>query len=253
MSFINSIVSVGKQALGWFTGDSTGAKVARTAGLAFVVNQLNNTVKAENTPGERDTSTRTRIDPDTNHSIPIVYGTAFLSGVVTDAVLTNGNQTMWFCVTLSEETGTLLSTDEPSEFTFEKLYWNGNLVTLQTDGVTVQSFTDEDDNTTDDPSGLIKLYPFVGSGSPKQFAGYGAGNTEDARDLFPNWTSTHAMNNLVFCLIRVDYNASKNITGLGRLEFKLTNSMTLPGDVLFDYTTNTLYGAGIPTEDVNSE
>ena len=252
MSFINSIVSVGKQAVGWFTGESTGAKVARTAGLAFLVNQLNNTVNAPSEQEPRNTLTRTRIDPDTRHSIPVLYGSAFISGVVTDAQLVNGNQTMWYCVTLCEKTGNLLSTGEASQFQFEKLYWNGNLVTLQNDGVTVQSFTDEDDNTTTDPSGLIKIYPFVGSDGPQGFVGYNNSNSEDARDLFPEWTNTHTMTDLVFCLIRIDYNASKSVTGLGRLEFKITNSMTLPGDVLYDYTTNSTYGAGLDPGDINS-
>lgn len=253
MSFINSIVSVGKQALGWFTGESTGAKVARTAGLAFLVNQLNSSVNASNQTEDIDRGVRTRVDPSTDHSIPIVYGDAYLSGVVTDAVLTNSNQTMWYCVTLCEKTGVKLSDSQQSTIDFESVYWNGNLVTLQTDGITVASFTDPDDNTTTNPSGLIKFYPFSGgSDAPVQFANYTTGNTANAYDIFPNWTATHSMDDLVFCLIRVDYNRDKDVTGLGSLEFRLSNDMRLPGDVIYDYARNTRYGAGLTDEEINS-
>jgi hypothetical protein len=53
------------------------------------------------------------------------------------------------------------------------------------------------------------------------------------------------MSNLVFVIVRVDYNKDKNITGLGDLTFEIKNSMKLPGDCLYDYMTNTRYGAGI--------
>jgi hypothetical protein len=57
------------------------------------------------------------------------------------------------------------------------------------------------------------------------------------------------MSDLVFAIIRLDYDAEKNVTGLGNVRFKISNSMTQPGDCLYDYMTNTRYGAGIdPTE-----
>ena len=59
------------------------------------------------------------------------------------------------------------------------------------------------------------------------------------------------MNNLAFVLVSIVYNAEKNLTGLGNMQFKVTNTMKQPGDVLFDYMTNARYGAGIPEAEIN--
>ena len=82
--------------------------------------------------------------------------------------------------------------------------------------------------------------------------GYNATNNNLAYNLFPQWTDAHTMNQLVFALVRIDYNKDKNSTGLGNLQFKLSNTMSMPGDCLYDYMTNTRYGAGIPPEEINS-
>jgi hypothetical protein len=36
------------------------------------------------------------------------------------------------------------------------------------------------------------------------------------------------------------------------MRFKIQNSMTLPGDCIYDYMTNTRYGAGIDPAEINS-
>jgi hypothetical protein len=183
----------------------------------------------------------------------VVYGQAVLGGIVTDAVLTNSNQTMWYCITICEKTGNLIN-GTASVINFEQLYWNQTKVNFQADGITVASVTDDNDVVVTDFNGLIKIYPFSGSSlSPVKFAGQALGNTQPAYSLFPNWTANYTMNDLVFCLVRIDYNRDKNVTGLGKLEFKIKNTMTDPGDCLYDYMSNTRYGAGIPDAEINKE
>ena len=58
------------------------------------------------------------------------------------------------------------------------------------------------------------------------------------------------MNNLVFALFKVTYNKEQRVTSLGDIQFKLSNTLTQPGDVLYDYMTNTRYGAGIAARDI---
>jgi hypothetical protein len=58
------------------------------------------------------------------------------------------------------------------------------------------------------------------------------------------------MSNLVFALVRVDYNREKNVTGLANTIFNVSNTMFQPGDVVYDYLTNTTYGAGIASGDI---
>jgi hypothetical protein len=60
------------------------------------------------------------------------------------------------------------------------------------------------------------------------------------------------MNELIFSVVRVEYSREKNVTGIGDLKFHIQNSMFLPGDVLYDYMTNTRYGAGIAQAEILS-
>jgi hypothetical protein len=58
------------------------------------------------------------------------------------------------------------------------------------------------------------------------------------------------MSDLVFALVRVDYNRDKSVTAIGDYQFNIINSMSLQGDVIFDYATNTRYGAGIRLREI---
>lgn len=258
MSFIDSIVSAGKSAFDFVTGDTTGGALARSAILGVGLNQfqkhfVNDNEDPKNDNNRRDGGVRERVDPDTQNVIPILYGDAYIQGVVSDARLTNNRFTMWYCITLCEQTGTKLSDGQPSTISFKEVFWNGLRITFQSDGVTVGDVYDEDDVKTDNFSGLVKFYPFSGgSNKPVGFATESNSNGQSAQQLFPEWPNTNEMNDLVFCLVRVDYAANKGVTGLGRLNFRLSNDMKKPGDVLNDYLNNKRYGAGIPPEEIST-
>lgn len=260
MSFIDDILDVGSSVWNAFTGPGTGAAIARATALGYLLKEVTESINKDNQKTDTaasatpDYGVREQVDPDTDNSIPVVYGQAFISGKVTDAVLTNSNQTMWYCLTICEKTGNLnLGQGDPSVITFEKIYWNETEIAFQSDGITAASLTDEDGNTSSDINGLVKIYCFNGGSlSPVVPRGYSNGSLQAAYALFPNWTAYHTMNDLVFALVRVDYNKAKNITGLGNIEFKLKNTLKEPGDVVYDYMTNTRYGAGIVPEEIKS-
>lgn len=260
MSFLDDIIDVGKGIWDLATGSGVVGGIVKSAGLGFLLNQVTNSINKDNEKPETannnrpDPGVREQVDPDTNHSVPVVYGQAYLGGIVTDAVLTNDNKTMWYCITICEKTGTKLSDKQPSQISVDAVYWNQNKINFQSDGITAASFTDESGNTSDSVSGLIRVYPFTGgSNSPSKITGQALGNTQPAYNIFPNWTSNHTMNDLVFVLIRVDYSQEKKVTGLGNMEFKIKNTMTQPGDCLHDYMTNERYGAGIKAEEIYGE
>jgi hypothetical protein len=250
MSWIDDIVSFGSSALGYLGGNTLGSQLARTALTGLVLNQVYKSVNKGNE--QTDKGTRIQVDPNPDFSIPVVYGDAVLSGAVTDAVLTNDNGTMFYCITLCEKTGAdNLGTGNQSQFSFKDIYLDDNRLLFESDGVTVSGYIDKANNTcTDKLAGKIKIYCFNGnSTTPKAMANYALSTAQNAYDIMPNWTSSHAMSDLVFAIIRLDYDAEKNVTGLGNVRFKISNSMTQPGDCLYDYMTNTRYGAGIdPTE-----
>ena len=254
MSFLDSLLNVGKDVWGWATGNSTSAALARTAALGFALNQLTKSISGDNKDKtEPDYGVREQIDPDTNNSVPVVYGQAYLGGYVTDAYMTDDNLTMWYCLTICEKTGNLLSNGQPSQISIEAVYWNQSLVLFQSNGYVVSGLRDNDGNTNTDMNGLVAILAYSGGSYNPIPIGTGTNPNQNAMDVFPPWTDTCTMDDLVFVLVGVEYNKVKNVTGIGNLEFKVRNTMKKPGDVLYDYMTNTRYGAGIAPEEIKSE
>lgn len=259
MSWLDDLSGFAKSIFSGPTTRNIATSVAKTAALGFLVNQVNKSINKQNSLPDTANSTqpdrfvREQLSPDTNHSVPVIYGSAFIKGRITDAVLADDNKTMWYCVTICEKTGTLLSTGSASVFTFDQVYLNGNLVTFQSDGITVQSTADADGNVDNSMNGLIKVYCFRGgSADPVVPLGYTNGSLGFAYSFMPNWGINHTMSDLVFAIVRVEYNKERNVTSLGEIEFKITNSMTLPGDCIYDYMRNTRYGAGIADGEIYS-
>jgi hypothetical protein len=256
MSFLDSLIDLGSTALSWLGGNSVGGQLARTALTGYALNQVTSSINKDNeaakdTTAKIDPGVRLQVDPDTEYRVPLVYGQATLGGTVTDAVLTNNNGTMFFCLTICEKTGlTNLGTGAPSTFSFNDIYWDDARLIFQSDGITVAGNIDKSGNVCTDYNGKIKIYCYNGnSTNQKNIDNYSLASSVAAYSVMPNWTSAHNMTDLIFAIVRVDYDAVAGVKGLGQLKFKITNSMTQPGDVLYDYMTNTRYGAGIaPTE-----
>jgi hypothetical protein len=204
--------------------------------------------------------------PATNHKIPVVYGSAYLGGAITDAQLVNDNKTMWVCLAISEYTGKLFSTGNNPVYTFSKCYRNADQIIFEADGVTVAKSVDADGNEDTSMAGLIKIYMYAGSGaSAGQLTPAAASCVStptitpvNAWSIFPDWVApsgvipNNNMSDLVFALVRVDYNRDKNVTAIGDFQFNIINSMSQQGDVIFDYATNTRYGAGIRLKEINT-
>jgi len=145
MSWIDDIVSLGSSALNYLGGNSIGSALARTAVTGLVLNQVAKSLNKENKV--QDKGTRVQVEPNPDNRIPIVYGDAVLGGAITDAVLTNGNGTMFFCFTICERTGnTNLGAGAASEFKFNNIYWNDNRLLFQSDGITASGFVDKANN-----------------------------------------------------------------------------------------------------------
>lgn len=254
MSFLDGILSVGKSAVKFISGSSILSGLARTAILGLAVRKLSqNAIKGNDsgTQANIDAGVRLQVKPDASAKIPVLYGSAFFGGNVSDAALTNANKTMWYALVLSEKTGTVYSTGSASSYTLNNVYWNNQRIIFNADGVTVNYTVDSSGIIDRNLSGLVKVYFYAGGRTAGQVPSGYTGTVPNAETLFPNWTSgTHAMSNLVFALVRVDYNREKGVTGLGNMLFQVTNSMLYPGDVLYDYLTNTTYGAGISSGDI---
>lgn len=251
MSFLDNLISSGGSFL-----KGIGTSLAATAILGYVSNRLSKSVNPTDVKPTQtieyipDAQTRLQNNSDPDNKVPVVYGEALLGGIITDAALVNNDKIMYFCITICEKTGTKLSDSQPSTFKFKNIYWDDCLLKFDNDGVTVVSKTDRDGNEDTSISGLIKFYCFAGnSTSPVYPSGIVGGALNYAYNVHPGWTTTHVMNDLIFAIVRVDYDATKGLTKLGNVKFHIENSMTQPGDCLYDYMTNTRYGAGLlPSE-----
>lgn len=249
MSFLSGL----KSAYNFITGKSILSGLARTAILGYAVNKLSSNALKDNAAGTQniDKGVRLQVKPDASARIPVLYGSAFFGGNISDAAMTNNNKTMWYCLVLSEKTGNLYSSSSASSYTLNNVYWNNQRLIFDSDGITVDYAVDRDGNIDRSLEGQVKVYFYAGSSTSQQApSGYSI-TAANAYSLFPNWSAgTHAMSNLVFALVRVDYNREKNVTGLGNMLFQVTNSMKQPGDVIYDYLTNARYGAGISASTV---
>lgn len=260
MSFLDDIIGGAKDIFGGIFGGGSGmvGSLISAAVTGFALHKVNaSTTKSNETPQTTSTpdfGVRLQINPSADQKIPVLYGQAYFGGIITEAVLADNNKTMYFVLTLCEQTGNKISDGQASSISFKNIYWNDQRIVFRADGITADYTLDRDGNIDRNISGLAKIYCYSGSSTdPVVPEGYTNGSLPTAYSIVPNWTSNHSMNDLVFAVIRIDYNAEKGTTELPTVNFNLVNSMSMPGDCLYDYMTNTRYGAGVPAEEIFGE
>ena len=106
MSFLDDIVSVGSTLYKSISGSQLASGLAKTAVLGLLLNQVSKSMNKKNSPppqantSQPDRFVREPLSPSSQHAIPVVYGTAYVKGIITDAFLSNDNLTMYYCVTI---------------------------------------------------------------------------------------------------------------------------------------------------------
>jgi len=228
---------------------------AATFAINFAVSYVVTRAFGSKPSEAQDTGARQQIPPANNNSIPVVYGDAWLGGVFVDAVLSTDQKTMYYVLAISS-----ISSDASATFTYDltKFYYGDRLVTFDgTDQTKVVSLTDGDTppNVDDKISGnlYISLYTSTNAGvitsvngtAPNVFMG---GADIDAALRWP--ASGRQMNGLAFAIVKLNYNADAGTTGLQPITFYCKHypkggAVAKPGDVWYDYMTDTRYGAGM--------
>jgi len=227
-------------AFSWLGGNTFGANLAKTAILGYASRLLSDNVNDTSSPETIDEGVRLQLNPSTENKIPVLYGEAYFGGNITDAALSADYKQMRYCLTLSELTGNAID-GTASTYTFNDVYFNNNRVIFKADGFTVDKTIDRSGNEDPSPEDLIKVYLY------KENTPLNGGPVPNT--LMTHWTN-HPMTNLLYAIVEVNYNRSKNVTGLPQCTFHITNSTNMPGDVLNDYMTNTTYGAGIDSSEI---
>jgi hypothetical protein len=207
-----------------------------------------------------NTGARQQVPPDTTTPVPIAYGSCYLGGKFVDAALTTDQKVMLYVMAIS-------CLSENATFTYDgaRMYYGDRLITFDaTDRTKVVSLTDTAGNVDTKINDLlyINLYTSNAAGvisginttvMPDVFMGPAQGLPADQQ-----WASTNRqMNGLAFAIIRLSYSQSAGTTSLQPITFCINQyfsgvGVVKPGDVWKDYMTNTVYGAAVPLEFIDT-
>jgi hypothetical protein len=213
-----------------------------------------------NQQAQTNNGVRQQVPPSTTNSVPVVYGNAYLGGVFVDAVLSIDQKTMYYVLAVSQ-----ISPNGQFFFTPADTYWADQTVTFDgTDQTKVIKLTDGagNDNTKVNGNIYINFYKSSASGVITPMFGAPApstvmGGTDIA--VAQRWPSSgRQMNGLAFVIVKINYNQDAGTTNMQPITFHASHYLNeagkaKPGDVWYDYITNTKYGCAMDTAIVDTE
>ena len=178
-----------------------------------------------------------QLAPSTDNKIGIAFGRNHMSGPITDINISNQNQTMHYCITLSEYV-------EGGTYTINKILKSAD--TLNFTGANVTSINQQNGGVSTDLANDIRIRVYAGSTDSANMV-FPTSGAVDATTMMPHWdnTTNYSMEGLVFAMVEVDYDAENGLVGLPSLTFDMNNSINNPGDVLIRYLNNERWGAGL--------
>lgn len=194
-----------------------------------------------------------QLPPAGDNKLPVVYGSAYVGGIVTDLSITSNNQKIYYVLALSEVTNTETG-GTPDTITFGNVYWGGKRCVFDvTNQYQVTGLLDESTGITDTTvNGKLNIYLFRnGSNS-------GANTTQTAIQIMQSaglvytWNNTKLMSNCAFAIVEITYSQSANLTGIQQTRFQITNSRYKPGDCFLDFLTSERYGAALSLSQINT-
>jgi len=190
---------------------------------------------------------RQQLPPAGDNKIPVVYGQAYVGGIITDMSISDNNQDIYWVISLCEVTNTETG-GTPDVITFGNVYWGGKLCIFDTtDTWKVTGLKDESTNEIQDISGYMDVYLYSNGSYNPSNTPTNAIAVLSASNLIYKWDSTKLMSNTAFAIIHLKYNQDRALTSLQNTRFQVTNDRKAPGDCFLDYFTSTRYGAAIST------
>ena len=135
------------------------------AGLAYGTAKALGVFKPPALGNTRDPGVTIQLPPATDNKLPILYGNAFTSGPIFDAAISNENQTMTYCIALSEETTTGTFSCGQVFMNDVELIFTGNTATSHRD-------PNQSANTTYANKVRLNIYQGGSSGSDVIFPAY---------------------------------------------------------------------------------
>lgn len=242
----------------------TASGALTTAGVitAFAINVVASSIIAKSlapsNPNTNDLGSdpsignRIQLPPATSNKLPVVYGQAWLGGIITDVTIASDNQTIYYVISLCEVTNTE-SGGTPDTITFGDVYWGGKKCVFDTtDQTRVVQLVDTSSGIAQDSiDGKLFIYLYNnGSNSPVNSTTSAISLLSDP-SLIYQWDSAKQMTNSAFAVVKLVYNAEAGVTGIQQTKFQVTNSRFAPGDCFLDYMQSTRYGAALDDSQID--
>lgn len=193
-----------------------------------------------------NTGTTVQVQPQTSNKLPVVYGTAFVGGAITDLSITSDNQNLYFVLSLCEVTG-----GGGDNITIGDIYYQGKKCVFS--GPNVTGLIDPSTGVTDTScNGYLSIYTYGNGSLAPLNSSTSAITLMQSAGLTYTWDNSKIMSNTVFAIVHLTYNQGANTTSLGQTQFEIINPRNSAGDVIYDYLTSTVYGAAIPTDQIDN-
>jgi hypothetical protein len=237
-------------------GSATLATVAAFA-INMVVSMVISKVFAPDLPNQTaqpNPGNRQQLPPSGSNKLPVIYGSAYTGGIITDMSITSDNQDIYWVMALCEVTNTE-NGGTPDNITFGNVYWGGKLVVFSTTAgelYKVIGLKDESTNEIQDVKGYMDVWLYKNGSNNPSNSSTAAYTVLNASGLVYTWNTSKLMSNCAFAIVHVKYSQSRNLTGLNQTRFQVTNSRNAPGDCFLDFLTSERYGAAIPLANINT-
>ena len=232
---------------------------AQAAMAAFAINLIASTIISKafapniDTPQSSNPGNRTQVPPAGDNKLPVIYGSAYVGGVITDLSITDDNQNLYYVLSLAEVTNTETG-GTPDTFTFGDIYFGGKKCIFDvSDPTRIVALLDESTGVQEtNVNGNLFMYLYRNGSSSGVNTALTAIEVMQNADLTYQWDSSKLMSNCAFAILKITYNSEANLTGIQQTKFQLTNSRHAPGDCFYDYLTSTRYGAAVPVAGVDT-
>jgi hypothetical protein len=241
----------------------TTAFAATTTGMivAFAINMVAtmiiSKIFAPNIPNQQtepNVGNRQQVPPAGDNKLPVVYGSAWVGGIIVDMSISQDNQDLYWVMALSEVTNSE-NGNTPDVFTFGDVYWGGKKCVFSTTaGQTykVTGLLDESTGLTQDVSGYMDIYLYRnGSYNPTNSTS-SAISIMQTSGLVYTWDNTKLMSNCAFAIVHLKYSQSRNLVSLNQTRFQINNPRNSAGDCIKDYLTSERYGAAIDVANIDN-
>jgi hypothetical protein len=186
-----------------------------------------------------------QVGPAGDNKVPVVYGSAYVGGIITDLSITSDNQTIYYVLTLAEVTG---SEYGPADtYTFGNVYFGGKRCVFDgTDATKVVGLLDESTGQTQtNVDGKLNIYLYRNGSNSGANTTTSAIQVMQESGLIYQWDASKQMTNAAFAIIKMTYSVSANLTGIQQTRFQITNSRNSPGACMYDFMRSERYGAAL--------